>query len=125
MTDNNIISIKRPLAVHLFDLLKKSEQQQICGFIGSGAAGKSCYPLAGNSQADFATAMAQIEKQQQQVFAYYQTLSATQSAPVAADFAKLPPNIYFLAVLTKVKGVIEIAAFKLEQQQIVAVDLTI
>lgn len=124
----DIISINRPLAVHLLGLAQRAPSGFICGYIGAvNGELKSCYPINPDSdkiEAKQALRM-EMEKNNETLFAYFETLEEGQNAPELGELTALEKGVYFLGISLDIKGVLELAAFELEDNQVSSVDLVI
>ncbi len=131
------IKIQRPLAVHLLTLAQRSAQREICGLIG-GKAGQpcTCYPIdniADSPQTAFlmqpeqqAAALRAIAEKGEQLFAIYHSHPDTPPVPSARDLAEVGQyGAYYLIISLGTRGVLEMAAYQLDNGRVTAVELSL
>jgi len=133
----NEIKIKRPLAMHLLSLAQRSPDAEICGLVGSkDGVLNTCYPIdnATDSPANTflmqpeqqAAALQSIKAKGEDVYAIYHSHPSTPPVPSEKDLAEADQHsAYYLIISLSTKGVLEMAAYQLNEGQVEAVELTI
>ncbi|EDY86272.1 metal-dependent protease of the PAD1/JAB1 superfamily [gamma proteobacterium HTCC5015] len=137
MTSTLEIKIKRPLAVHLMSLAQRSPDAEICGLIGMQDGELStCYPIdniADNPAEAFlmdpeqqAAAMRSIKDKNESLFAIYHSHPSSPPVPSERDLREVSVNdAYYLIISLNTKGVLELAAYQLQEGAVKSVELSI
>jgi proteasome lid subunit RPN8/RPN11 len=125
---HNEIRIPRKLANQLLHQAQLSPETEICGFIGSkNATPVSCYPV--NNIAELPeqrflfdpeqqiAAMKIMREAKEDLFAIYHSHPKAPALPSHLDLALAAyPEAYYLIISLNTKGVLEMRAFKIQQQ---------
>lgn len=131
------IKIKRPLALHLLSLAQHSPNAEICGLVGSkDGVLNTCYPIDNIAETPAnaflmqaeqqAAALQSIQAKGEQVYAIYHSHPSTPPVPSEKDLAEAGQHdAYYLIISLSTKGVLEMAAYQLNNGQVEAVELTI
>ena len=134
---SNEIKIKRPLALHLLSLAQRSPDAEICGLVGSkDGVLSTCYPIdniANTPENTFlmqpeqqGAALRSIQAKGEQVYAIYHSHPSTPPVPSEKDLAEAGQhNAYYLIISLSTKGVLEMAAYQLNNKRVEAVELTL
>ena len=123
--------------MHLLSLAQRSPEKEICGLVGIKAGVLStCYPI--NNIADTpehtflmhpeeqAKAMKSITSKGENLFAIYHSHPTTPAKPSEKDLQEAGQhNAYYLIISLSTKGVLEMAAYQLQNGSVEAVELTI
>lgn len=133
----NEIKIKRPLALHLLSLAQRSPDAEICGLVGSkDGVLSTCYAIDNIADAPAQTFLMQPEQQAaalqsiqakgETVYAIYHSHPSTPPVPSEKDLAEAGQHsAYYLIISLSTKGVLEMAAYQLNNGRVAAVELTI
>lgn len=131
------IKIKRPLAMHLLGLAQRSADAEICGLVGSkDGVLSTCYPInnvADDPDCNFlmqpeeqAAAMQSMKDKGEAVYAIYHSHPSSPPVPSEKDLQEAGQHdAYYLIISLSTKGVLEMAAYQLNDGQVESVDLTI
>lgn len=133
----NEIKIKRPLALHLLSLAQRSPNAEICGLVGSkDGVLSTCYPVDNVTDTPATTFLMQPEQQAsalqsikvkgEAVYAIYHSHPTTPPVPSEKDLAEAGKHsAYYLIISLSTKGVLEMAAYQLNNGSVEAVELTL
>lgn len=131
------IKIKRPLAMHLMSLAQRSPNAEICGLVGiKDGVLSTCYPISNIAEQpdtaflmqpeEQASAMQSIADKGEELFAIYHSHPTTPPVPSEKDLQEAGQhNAYYLIISLSIKGVLEMAAYQLNDGKVEAVELTI
>lgn len=126
MTEPAII-LPRTLVQDLFHQAQLSPKTEICGLVGAvNGEPQACYPVAnvsGDPQHLFdldeqgqIDAMRNMRERGQQLFAIYHSHPTAPPIPSARDHERIAyPEAYYLIISLNIKGVLELRAWKPEQ----------
>ena len=133
----NEIKIKRPLAMHLLSLAQCSPNVGICGLIGTkDGILNTAYPIDNITNTpkntflmqpeQQATALQSIKAKGEEVYAIYHSHPSTPPIPSEKDLAEANQhNAYYLIISLSTKGVLEMAAYQLNEGRVKTIELTI
>lgn len=132
------ICLPRKLTNQLLHLAQLSPDQEICGLVAADQTGmpSHCYPInniASSPSNRFEldpsqqiAAMKQIRDQQQSLFAIYHSHPSAPAMPSATDIAQASyPKAVHLIISLNTKGVLELRAFKIAEQQVTELSLSL
>lgn len=128
---NQEIQLPRKLTLQLLHLAQSSPDQEICGLIGATPQGLavSCYPVSNQSsqpsirfQLDEQQQIAAFKKmreREENLFAIYHSHPSAPAEPSASDIAQASyPEAVHLIISLNTKGVLEIRAFRIDEQHV-------
>lgn len=132
------IKIKRPLAMHLLALAQRSPEAEICGLVGmQNNVPSTCYPIS-NIAADDpkhrflmqpeeqALALQSMRDKGEELFAIYHSHPDSPPVPSEKDLQEAGvDSAYYLIISLSTKGVLEMAAYQLQDGRVTNVELTI
>lgn len=127
----SIVELPRLLTHQLMHLAQQEPDQEICGLIAADASGRAirCYPVRNVANtpynrfqldsAEQIAAMQQMREQNQQLFAIYHSHPTAPATPSATDIEQAAyPEALHLIISLNTKGVLEMRAFKIENQTV-------
>jgi [CysO sulfur-carrier protein]-S-L-cysteine hydrolase len=129
------VVLPRSLVNQLLHHAQRGATEEICGLIGARAGiPVHCYPvsnIASDSQRAFfmepqgqISAIRQMRERGEELFAIYHSHPATPPLPSASDLAQAAyPDVLYLIISLKTKGVIEMRGFRLQGKKYQEVDL--
>lgn len=132
------ICLPRKLTNQLLHLAQRSPEQEICGLVGADSHGVpvSCYPvdnIADTPDRRFQldsrqqiTAMKHMREQQQSLFAIYHSHPSAPAVPSVTDIEQAAyPDALHLIISLNTKGVLELRAFNIANQQVKELNLSL
>ena len=133
----SLIEIDRPLAIHLLALAQQSPEREICGLIGAvEQRPRTIYPtgnIAGTPESEFEMdakdqikALKKMRSNKEELFAIYHSHPSTSANPSAKDMADIGyPDAYQIIISLNTKGVLEMRAFKTDNNGFQEVALSV
>lgn len=134
----NEINISRKITIQLLHLAQLSPDREICGLIGSDQQGLhySCYPItniAGTpdnrfllDSAEQITAMKEMRKRNEILFAIYHSHPTTPAIPSSFDLKHAAyPSAVRLIISLQTPGVLEMRAYRIIDQNCREVNLNL
>ncbi len=132
------ICLPRKLTNQLLHLAQLSPDREICGLVGADSHGVpvSCYPvdnIADTPDRRFQldsrqqiTAMKHMREQQQSLFAIYHSHPSAPAVPSVTDIEQAAyPDALHLIISLNTKGVLELRAFHIANQQVKELNLSL
>lgn len=132
------ICLPRKLTNQLLHLAQLSPDQEICGLVAADQHGipSHCYPISNIASTPSnrfeldprqqIAAMKQIRDQQQSLFAIYHSHPTAPALPSATDIDQASyPEAIHLIISLNTKGVLELRAFKIAEQQVTELGLSL
>ncbi len=132
-----LIKIDRPLAIHLLALAQQSPKMEICGLIGAaGQNPRTIYPTRNISNtpdsefemdaSDQIDALKKMRSKKEELFAIYHSHPSAPARPSAKDMLDIGyPEAYQIIISLNTKGVLEMRAFKSENNGFQEVTLSV
>lgn len=136
--NHNEICLPRKLTNQLLHLAQLSPEQEICGLVAADSNGIpcTCYPISNNAPtpsnrflldpSQQIAAMKQIRDKQQSLFAIYHSHPTAPALPSATDIDQASyPDVVHLIISLNTKGVLELRAFRIAEQQVTELGLSL
>lgn len=136
--NHNEICLPRKLTNQLLHLAQLSPDQEVCGLVAADSTGipTTCYPISNSAStpsnrfqldpSQQIAAMKQIRDKQQSLFAIYHSHPTAPAVPSATDIEQASyPDAVHLIISLNTKGVLELRAFRIAEQQVTELGLSL